>query len=180
MLNLESFDWNELGSTDLLKPGHQLGEPSLLFEKIEDDVIQKQLDKLAATKKANEAAAAGSAADGFPIDIKDNVDFETFEKLDIRVGLVKDCQRVPKSKKLLQFTIDDGTGKDRTICSGIAAFYDDPSVLVGKRILFVANFAPRKMMGIESQGMILSAVDADESLSVVTTTKDVKPGSQVG
>ncbi len=180
MLNLESFDWNELGSTDLLKPGHQLGEPSLLFEKIEDDVIQKQLDKLAATKKANEAAAAASAADGFPIDIKDNVDFETFEKLDIRVGLVKDCQRVPKSKKLLQFTIDDGTGKDRTICSGIAAFYDDPSVLVGKRILFVANFAPRKMMGIESQGMILSAVDADESLSVVTTTKDVKPGSQVG
>ncbi len=174
MLNLESFDWNELGSTDLLKAGHQLGEPALLFEKIEDDVIQKQLDKLAATKKANEAAAHKAAP------VKDNVDFETFEKLDIRVGLVKDCQRVPKSKKLLQFTIDDGSGTDRTICSGIAAFYDDPSVLIGKRILFVANFAPRKMMGIESQGMILSAVDADESLSVVTTTKDVKPGSQVG
>ena len=174
MLNLESFDWNELGSTDLLKAGHQLGEPSLLFEKIEDDVIQKQLDKLAATKKANEAAQYKAAP------IKDTCSFEDFEKLDIRVGLIKDCQRVPKSKKLLQFTIDDGSGTDRTILSGIAAFYEDPSVLVGKRILFVANFAPRKMMGIESQGMILSAVDFDESLSVVTTTKDVKPGSQVG
>jgi len=174
MLNLESFDWNELGSTDLLKAGHQLGEPTLLFEKIEDDVIQKQLDKLEATKKANEAAAHQAAP------VKDTCSFEDFEKLDIRVGLIKDCQRVPKSKKLLQFTIDDGSGTDRTILSGIAAFYEDPSVLVGKRILFVANFAPRKMMGIESQGMILSAVDFDESLSVVTTTKDVKPGSQVG
>ena len=174
MLNLESFDWNELGSTDLLKAGHQLGEPALLFEKIEDDVIQKQLDKLEATKKANEAANFKAAP------IKDTCSFEDFEKLDIRVGLIKDCQRVPKSKKLLQFTIDDGSGTDRTILSGIAAFYEDPSVLVGKRILFVANFAPRKMMGIESQGMILSAVDFDESLSVVTTTKDVKPGSQVG
>ena len=174
MLNLESFDWDELGSTDLLKAGHQLGEPALLFEKIEDDVIQKQLDKLEATKKANEAANFKAAP------IKDTCSFEDFEKLDIRVGLIKDCQRVPKSKKLLQFTIDDGSGTDRTILSGIAAFYEDPSVLVGKRILFVANFAPRKMMGIESQGMILSAVDFDESLSVVTTTKDVKPGSQVG
>ena len=174
MLNMESFEWNQLGSTDLLKAGHKLGEPSLLFEKIEDDVIQKQLDKLAATKKANEAAQQKAAP------IKDTCSFEDFEKLDIRVGLIKDCQRVPKSKKLLQFTIDDGSGTDRTILSGIAAFYEDPSVLVGKRILFVANFAPRKMMGIESQGMILSAVDADESLSVVTTTKDVNPGSQVG
>jgi methionyl-tRNA synthetase len=87
---------------------------------------------------------------------------------------------VKKSKKLLQFTIDDGSGTDRTICSGIAAFYENPEELIGKRILFVANFASRKMMGIESQGMILSAVDFDESLSVVTTTKDVKPGSQVG
>jgi len=108
------------------------------------------------------------------------VDFETFEKLDIRVGLVKECQAVKKSKKLLQFTIDDGTGTDRTICSGIAQFYDEPERLVGQRVLFVANFAPRKMMGIESQGMILSAVDADGSLSLVTTTKDVRPGSQVG
>jgi len=174
MLNITSFDWEQLGSTDLLEAGHQLGEPSLLFEKIEDDVIQKQLDKLEATKKANKAAAYKAAP------IKDNVSFEDFEKLDIRVGLIKDCQKVKKSKKLLQFTIDDGTGTDRTILSGIAAFYEDPAALIGKRILFVANFEPRKMMGIESQGMILSAVDFDESLSVVTTSKDVKPGSQVG
>ena len=174
MLAMDTFEWDQLGSTDLLKAGHQLGEVSLLFEKIEDDVIQKQLDKLAATKKANEAALYKAAP------IKDTVSFDDFEKLDIRVGLIKNCQRVPKSKKLLQFTIDDGSGTDRTILSGIAAFYEDPSVLVGKRILFVANFEPRKMMGIESQGMILSAVDFDESLSVVTTTKDVKPGSQVG
>ena len=174
MLNISNFEWEQLGSTDLLTAGHQLGEPALLFEKIEDEVIQKQLDKLEATKKANEAAAYKAAP------IKDTVSFEEFEKLDIRVGLVKDCQKVKKSKKLLQFTIDDGSGQDRTICSGIAAFYENPEELIGKRILFVANFAPRTMMGIESQGMILSAVDADESLSVVTTTKDVKPGSQVG
>ena len=200
MLNMETFEWEQLGSTDLLKAGHQLGEPSLLFEKIEDDVIQKQLDKLEAMKKGNtspnpsiatphsdhgsekggEQASSPSERQGEVLPIKPNVSFDDFEKLDIRVGLIKDCQRVPKSKKLLQFTIDDGTGTDRTILSGIAAFYDDPSVLVGKRILFVANFEPRKMMGIESQGMILSAVDFDESLSVVTTTKDVKPGSQVG
>ena len=174
MLNIDAFDWEQLGNTDILKPGHQLAEPELLFEKIEDEVIQKQLDKLEATKKANEAANFKAAP------VKDTVSFEEFEKLDIRVGLVKDCQKVKKSKKLLQFTIDDGSGTDRTICSGIAAFYENPGELIGKRILFVANFAPRKMMGIESQGMILSAVDSDESLSVVTTTKDVKPGCQVG
>ena len=174
MLNMESFEWDQLGSTDLLSAGHQLGEASLLFEKIEDELIQKQLDKLEATKKANMAAQYKAAP------VKETVSFEDFEKLDIRVGLVKDCQKVKKSKKLLQFTIDDGSGTDRTICSGIAAFYEHPEELIGRRILFVANFEPRKMMGIESQGMILSAVDADESLSVVTTTKDVRPGSQVG
>ena len=191
MLNLETFEWEQLGSTDLLKAGHQLGEPALLFEKIEDETIQKQLDKLEAMKK--EQGAGSKEQENTPSSdqshapcplplapIKPTVSFDEFEKLDIRVGLVKDCQRVPKSKKLLQFTIDDGTGVDRTICSGIAAFYENPEELIGKRILFVANFEPRKMMGIESQGMILSAVDFDESLSVVTTTKDVKPGSQVG
>ena len=174
MLSLKECNWEELGNTDILPAGHQLGEPSLLFEKLEDDVIQKQIDKLEATKKANEAANYKAAP------VKENIPFETFEKLDIRVGLVKDCQKVKKSKKLLQFTLDDGSGQDRTICSGIAAFYENPEQLIGKRVLFVANFEPRKMMGIESQGMILSAVDSDESLSVVTTTKDVKPGSQVG
>jgi len=173
MLNMESFEWEQLGRTDLLAAGHQLAEPELLFEKIEDSVIEAQVQKLLDTKKANEQAQWKPAA------IKDTVSFEDFQKLDIRVGLVKDCQPVPKSKKLLQFTIDDGTGTDRTICSGIAAFYEKPEELVGRRILFVANFATRKMMGIDSQGMILSAVDSDESLSVVTTSKDVKPGSQV-
>ena len=166
--------WSRLGSIDLLPAGHQLGKPELLFEKIEDEAIQKQMDRLARIKKENEAANFQAAP------VKPNVSFEDFEKLDIRVGLVKDCQKVKKSKKLLMFTIDDGTGQDRTICSGIAAFYEHPEELIGHRILFVANFPTRTMMGIESQGMILSAVDCDESLSVVTTTKDVKPGSQVG
>ena len=173
LINMESFDWNELGSTNLLKAGHQLAEPELLFDKIEDDVIQYQLDKLAATKKANEAAAFKAEP------IKKEVAFDDFEKLDIRVGHIKDCQKVKKSKKLLQFTIDDGSGEDRTILSGIAAYYE-PEQLIGKDVLFVANFAPRKMMGIESQGMILSAVNFDGSLSVTTTLGEVKAGSLVG
>ena len=177
MINLKNFDWAELGSTDLLEAGHQLAEPQLLFEKIEDDAIQRQLDKLAATKKANEAAEAAKDYKAEPV--KPNIPFDEWEKLDIRVGHVKACQKVKKSNKLLQFTIDDGSGTDRTILSGIAKFYK-PEDLEGKDVLFIANLAPRKMMGIESQGMILSAVDFDESLSVVTTTKDVKPGSQVG
>ena len=173
MLNVTDTDWAQLGSTDLLKPGHQLGTPALLFEKIEDETIEAQLKKLEDTKKANEAANYVAAP------IKENVDFDTFEKLDIRVGHIKDCQKVKKSKKLLQFTIDDGSGVDRTILSGIAAYYE-PEQLIGKDVLFVANFAPRKMMGIESQGMILSAVNFDGTLNVTTVTGNVKPGSQVG
>ena len=173
MLNVTETEWDQLGSTELLKPGHQLGTPALLFEKIEDDAINAQLQKLEDTKKANEAAAYVAAP------VKENVDFETFEKMDIRVGHIKDCQKVKKSKKLLQFTIDDGSGKDRTILSGIAAYYE-PEQLIGKDVLFVANFAPRKMMGIESQGMILSAVNFDGSLNVTSVLGNVKPGSQVG
>ena len=173
MLNVTDTDWAQLGSTELLKPGHQLGTPALLFEKIEDEAINAQLQKLEDTKKANEAANYVAAP------IKENVDFDTFEKLDIRVGHIKDCQKVTKSKKLLQFTIDDGSGVDRTILSGIAAYYE-PEQLIGKDVLFVANFAPRKMMGIESQGMILSAVNFDGTLNVTTVTGNVKPGSQVG
>ena len=173
MLNITDTDWAQLGSTELLKPGHQLGTPALLFEKIEDEAIEAQLKKLEDTKKANEAANYVSAP------VKENVDFDTFEKLDIRVGHIKDCQKVKKSKKLLQFTIDDGSGVDRTILSGIAAYYE-PEQLIGKDVLFVANFAPRKMMGIESQGMILSAVNFDGTLNVTTVTGNVKPGSQVG
>lgn len=176
MIGMENFDWSELGSIDLLKPGAQLNEPALLFEKIEDDAIQAQLDKLAATKAANEAALAAKDYKAKPF--KENIAFEEWEKLDIRVGHIKACEKVKKSNKLLQFTIDDGSGKDRTILSGIAKFYQ-PEQLVGKDVLFIANLAPRKMMGIESQGMILSAVDFDNSLAVTTTLSGVKPGSQI-
>ena len=174
MLSLDTFRWEQLGTMDILKAGHQLGEPALLFEKIEDSVIEAQLNKLEETKRENEAAEYK------PEPVKENIPFEDFEKLDIRVGLVTACEKVKKSKKLLKFHIDDGTPEGRTILSGIAQYYDDPQVLVGKQILFVANFAPRKMMGEESQGMILSAVNYDGTLSVTTTSADVKPGSQVG
>ena len=174
MLAMDCFEWDQLGSMDIRPAGKQLAEPALLFEKIEDEVINAQLQKLEDTKKEN------SAASFVPEPIKENVDFETFEKLDIRVGRVTSCEKVKKSKKLLKFHIDDGTPEGRTILSGIAAYYEDPSVLVGKEVLFVANFAPRKMMGEESQGMILSAVNFDGTLSVTTTSTDVKPGCQVG
>ena len=173
MINMPNFEWTQLGSTDLLKAGDQLGEPELLFEKIEDEVIEKQLQKLADTKKANEEASYKAEP------VKPEVSFEDFEKLDIRVGHILNCEKVKKSKKLLKFTIDDGTGTERTICSGIAAYYE-PEDLIGKDVLFVANFAPRKMMGIESQGMILSAVTFDGSLNVTSLLGKVKPGSQVG
>ena len=173
MINMPNFEWSQLGSTDLLKAGTQLNEPELLFEKIEDEVIEKQLKKLADEKKANEEA------NYTPEPIKPEVSFDDFEKLDIRVGHILNCEKVKKSKKLLKFTIDDGTGTERTICSGIAAYYE-PEQLIGKDVLFVANFAPRKMMGIESQGMILSAVNFDGSLNVTSLLGKVKPGSQVG
>ena len=173
MINMPNFEWTQLGSTDLLKAGTQLGEPELLFEKIEDEVIERQLQKLADTKKANEEASYQAAP------IKPEVSFDDFEKLDIRVGHILNCEKVKKSKKLLKFTIDDGSGVERTICSGIAAYYE-PEQLIGKDVLFVANFAPRKMMGIESQGMILSAVNFDGSLNVTSLLGKVKPGSQVG
>ena len=173
MINMPNFEWSQLGSTDLLKAGTQLNEPELLFEKIEDEVIEKQLQKLADEKKANEEA------NYTPEPIKPEVSFDDFEKLDIRVGHILNCEKVKKSKKLLKFTIDDGTGTERTICSGIAAYYE-PEQLIGKDVLFVANFAPRKMMGIESQGMILSAVNFDGTLNVTSLLGKVKPGSQVG
>ena len=173
MINMPNFEWTQLGSTDLLKAGTQLGEPELLFEKIEDEVIERQLQKLADTKKTNEEASYQAAP------IKPEVSFDDFEKLDIRVGHILNCEKVKKSKKLLKFTIDDGSGVERTICSGIAAYYE-PEQLIGKDVLFVANFAPRKMMGIESQGMILSAVNFDGSLNVTSLLGKVKPGSQVG
>ena len=180
MLGLEKANWEDLGRTDLLPEGHELGEVSLLFEKIEDDAIQAQLDRLARIKAENEAAAqAAELANWEPADIKAPTTIDEFDKMDIRVATVLDCQPVKKSERLLQFTLDDGFG-GRTILSGIAQSYPDPSVLVGKQVLYIANFPPRKMMGIESQGMILSAVDADGKLVVTTTSREVKNGAQIG
>ena len=172
MLNMDTFRWEDLGKMDILPAGKQLGEPQLLFDKIEDDVIQAQVDKLAATVKANEAAAAKA------LPIKPTIAFDDFEKLDIRVGTVLECERVPKMKKLLRFLIDDGLQK-RTIVSGIAQWYE-PEQLQGKQVLFIANLAPREFKnGLVSEGMILSAQDWDGTISVSTVEHNVKAGSQV-
>jgi methionyl-tRNA synthetase len=172
MLNMESFDWANLGHTDLLEAGHQLGEPALLFEKIEDSAIDAQMQRLADIKKANEAA--NYKADP----IKPTIAFEDFEKLDIRVGTVLECEVVPKMKKLLKFKIADGL-ENRTIVSGIAQHYQ-PEELIGKQVLFIANLAPRQFKnGLVSEGMILSAENYDGSLAVTSLLKEVKPGSKV-
>ena len=177
---MSNFKWDSLGRIDLLPEGQSLGEVSLLFEKIEDDAIQAQLDRLARIKAENEAAAKEAELVNWkPAAIKADTSIDEFDKMDIRVATVLDCQPVKKSERLLQFTLDDGMG-GRTILSGIAQSYPDPSVLIGKQVLYIANFPPRKMMGIESQGMILSAVDADGKLVVTTTSRPVRPGSQVG
>ena len=173
MLGMESFEWEQLGRTDLLTAGHQLGKAELLFEKIEDSAIDAQMQRLEDIKKANEAANYKAEP------VKPLVSFEDWEKLDIRVGTVLECERVPKMKKLLKFKIADGLG-DRTIVSGIAEHYT-PEELVGKQVLFIANFAPRQFKnGLVSEGMILSAVDYDGSLAVTSLLREVKPGSQVG
>ena len=180
MLALDTFNWEELGRTDLLPEGHQLGEVSLLFEKIEDAPIQAQLNRLARIKAENEAVAQAEALKNWqPVPVKDATTIDEFDKTDIRVATVLECTNVKKSDRLLQFRLDDGFG-ERTILSGIAQSYPDPSVLVGKQVLYIANFPPRKMMGIESQGMILSAVNADGKLVVTTVTAPVRNGAQVG
>ena len=173
MLGMNTVEWDRLGSTDLLTEGAQLQPAELLFEKIEDSVVEAQVQKLLDTKKANEEANYK------PAEVKPEVAFEDFEKLDIRTGIVTACEKVKKADKLLCFTIDDGTGTPRTIVSGIAQHYK-PEDLVGTTVCFVANFAPRKLKGIESQGMILSAVNFDGQLTVITPQRPVKPGSQVG
>ena len=170
-LNCPKQQWDSLGNMDILPTGHEIGQPVLLFQKVEDEVVEQQLARLAQKKKDIEQAQWQ------PQPIAETIDFQAFEKLDIRVGLVTECAKVPKADKLLQFKIDDGLG-GRTIVSGIAKFYN-PQDLVGKRVLFIANLAPRKLKGIESQGMILSAEDADGNLSIVTTTADIQPGCQV-
>lgn len=172
MLNMDEVEWDRLGATDLLPEGHVLGAPALLFEKIEDSVVEAQVQKLLDTKKANEATNFKAAP------VKETIPFEQFEGLDIRVGKVIECEKVKKSKKLLKFLIADGA-ENRTIVSGIAQYYD-PEQLIGKQVCYIANLAPRTINGIESQGMILSAVNFDDSLSVVTVDREVANGSQVG
>ena len=173
MICMDELNWEDLGKTDLLPAGKQLGKPSLLFSKIEDETIKFQMDKLEATIKANEAANAEVAP------VKETVAFDDFTKLDIRVATVLECDRVPKMKKLLKFKLDDGTPKGRTIVSGIAQWYE-PEQLVGKQVLFIANLAPREFKnGLVSEGMILSAENYDGSISVTTVEKPVKGGSQV-
>ena len=171
MIGLTQLDWNKLGATDIIAAGTELAKPELLFEKIEDETIEAQIKRLQDIKKANEIANFE------PAPVQENIPFDDFMKLDIRVGKVLECAKVPKADKLLQFRIDDGMG-GRTIVSGIAKYYA-PEDLVGKEVCFVANFAPRKLKGIESQGMILSAENAHGRLVVIGPHGEVKPGAQV-
>ena len=168
----EAFSWDSLGSMELLSVGHQIATAELLFEKIEDSTIEAQIEKLQATKAANELAERKAES------IAQDIQFDDFLKLDIRVGTVLECSKVPKADKLLQFRIDDGLG-GRTIISGIAKHYQ-PEELVGKQVCFIANLPPRKLKGIESQGMILSAEDLDGSLRLISPSVEVSPGSKVG
>lgn len=172
-INKDNLTWEQLGRIDLLPAGHQLNPSELLFSKIEDETIEKQIQKLLDTKKANEQAVEIKVAPQ-----KANIAFDDFAKLDLRVGKVLECIKVPKADKLLQFLIDDGMGK-RTIISGIAAWYK-PEDLVGKQVCFVANLEPRKLKGVESHGMLLSVEDSDGTLSLIQPPKDVTPGSQIG
>ncbi|MBR1543972.1 MAG: methionine--tRNA ligase [Muribaculaceae bacterium] len=172
MLGMEGADWNRLGTTDILQAGAEIAKPELLFEKMEDDVIEAQRARLERIKQENIVNNFKPKAVAAP------VPFEDFQKLDIRVGRVVKCEKVKKADKLLCLTIDDGL-KGRTIVSGIAKWYE-PEELEGKEVCFVANFAPRTFKGIESQGMILSAEDADGRLVVIGPHGEVKPGVKVG
>lgn len=171
-LQAEDLQWSQLGAFDLLTEGHMLGKAELLFEKIEDEVIEQQVQKLLDTKKANKENGYRAKP------VKENILFDTFEQLDIRVGTVLECEKVPKADKLLRFLLDDGL-QQRTILSGIAAYYPNAEELVGRQVCFIANLEPRKLRGILSEGMILSAENADGSLVLVQPTKEVAPGSQV-
>ena len=173
MIGLEVKGWNDAENTVLLPEGHIINQPELLFEKVEDSVVEAQLKKLEDTKKANELNAWK------PNDIKPTVTFDDFMKVDIRVGTILECQKVPKADKLLQFLINDGMNK-RTIVSGIAKYYTEPEKLVGKQVCFIANFEPRKLKGVVSEGMILSAEDKDGRLVLLTPSDLVAAGCSVG
>ena len=170
-LNLGKLDWEKLGDTNLLAAGHQLNEPALLFEKIEDDVIEAQVLKLLNTKKANEIALAKAEP------AKANIEYDDFSKMDIRVGTVLEAEKVAKTKKLLKLLIDTGIDK-RTVVSGIAEYYE-PENLIGKQVSILVNLAPKNLKGIESQGMILCAENADGSLSIVQPDVKVKNGAEI-
>ena len=172
ILNGKDINWNMLGCMDLVPANATIGSPELLFEKIEDDAIAAQLKRLADIKKANEMAAWKPAPQA------EEVDFDTFTKSDLRVGTVIECEKVPKADKLLRFLIDDGMEK-RTIVSGIAKYYK-PEELVGKQVCFIANLPPRKLKGIVSQGMILSAENSDGSIVLLSPVGPVAPGSKIG
>lgn len=174
MLQIERCAWHQAGHAHMLSAGHLIGQPTLLFDKIDDETIEAQINKLIATKEQNELNAWKPAA------TKPTVAFDTFGQVDIRVGTVVACSKVPKADKLLQFKIDDGGDHTRTIVSGIAKYYPDPSVLVGKQVCFIANFEPRKLKGVVSEGMILSAEDKDGRLVVVSPSQTVTPGCTVG
>lgn len=171
-LNIDELSWDQLGDFNLMSVGHELGESELLFEKIEDEEIEHQLQKLMDTKKANE----GKEYKAQPV--KEEIVFDDFTKLDIRVATVLECEKVPKTDKLLRFLLDDGIDK-RTILSGIAEYYPEPEKLVGKQVCIIANLAPRKMRGILSEGMILSAENADGTLALVEPSSKVLPGSVI-
>ncbi len=173
MAAMDGLPWSNLGRTDLLPPGKKLPKPELLFGKVEDEAVEAQVRKLEETMKANEQAEHKAAP------VRETVAYDDFQKLDIRVGTVLQCERVPKMKKLLKFTIADGLGGSRTIVSGLSQWYE-PERLVGKQVLFVANLEPRKFRdGLTSEGMILSAEDYDGTVSLATTEHNVAPGSQV-
>ncbi|RKV88780.1 MAG: methionine--tRNA ligase [Bacteroidetes bacterium] len=172
MLQFDSVRWADFGKTELLPAGHALGKTELLFEQIDDATIEQQINKLQQTKAANDAQSQTVKA------VKETVEFDDFLKLDIRVGTVVECSKVPKADKLLQFRIDDGMG-GRTIVSGIAAHYPEPEKLVGTQVCFVANFAARKLRGIDSEGMILSAEMPDGSLVLVQPNTKISDGSTI-
>ena len=173
MIGMEGKQWNDAKTTVLLEAGKVLSQPELLFEKIEDSVVETQLKKLEDTKKANQLNAWK------PAEVKQTVSFDDYMKVDVRVGTVLECCKVPKADKLLQFLIDDGMNK-RTIVSGIAKYYPNPEELVGKQVCFVANFEPRKLKGVVSEGMILSAEDKDGRLVLLTPSQVVASGCSVG
>ena len=172
MLQFDSVRWADFGKTELLPAGHALGKTELLFEQIDDAAIEQQINKLQQTKATNDAQSQTVKA------VKETVEFDDFLKLDIRVGTVVECSKVPKADKLLQFRIDDGMG-GRTIVSGIAAHYPEPEKLVGTQVCFVANFAARKLRGIDSEGMILSAEMPDGSLVLVQPNTKISDGSTI-